>query len=122
MDARELIQEVNRLLTVPDESGYTHKITAIKLIRQETGLGLLESKGIADVLSGWKAVPTGEWQEGVGYRPLNPTTAQTLQKDLKAVESRHDHLLVELASIITAVRDSKTFVEFKKRLAKVKED
>jgi len=46
---KELSPEIYQLLA----SG--HKIEAIKLIRQETGLGLREAKELADALSGHHA-------------------------------------------------------------------
>ncbi len=52
MEQQELSPEIYQLLA----SG--RKIAAIKLIREETGLGLAEAKELADALSGHSATDT----------------------------------------------------------------
>ncbi len=52
MEEQELSPEIYQLLA------QGRKIAAIKLIREETGLGLAEAKEIADVLSGHRATDT----------------------------------------------------------------
>lgn len=52
MEEQELSPEIYQLLA------RGRKIAAIKLIREETGLGLAEAKEIADALSGHSATDT----------------------------------------------------------------
>ncbi len=52
MEEQELSPEIYQLLA------QGRKIEAIKLIREETGLGLAEAKEIADALSGHSATDT----------------------------------------------------------------
>ena len=52
MEEQELSPEIYQLLALG------RKIEAIKLIREETGLGLAEAKEIADALSGHSATDT----------------------------------------------------------------
>ena len=52
MEEQELSPEIYQLLA------QGRKIAAIKLIREETGLGLAEAKEIADALSGHSATDT----------------------------------------------------------------
>ena len=113
---------VNAMLSVRDESGQlTQKIVAIKMVRNEAGLSLLDAKSIVDVLSGYRAVrPEEDSMMGMGYKPTSQFPAPNpVEKRLKEIQDQNERLATVVSTIVRAAKETKSLAEFKKRLSKV---
>lgn len=100
MDARELFRTISNL--------GNNKIEAIKLLRNESGLSLLDAKNIVDILSGThRAVRKEE------YAPPSPNVDALRMNNL---EAHINYLISAHKKMVNAIKTAKTLAEVKRNL------